>query len=1141
MRNSPAPSVRQRAGETFVRFPPQRQWGFVSVERFELSVDQAVPVSHLRHAYARLNDVKISVTFQDLERLLIQRTADTSVREIHLESPTHDQESGPAPLMCWGVYQPKDQRAQVFYLEGGFHSLPHGLRFEFYTGQVFGLGALNAETLAATILAEAKLPTQSTHPTVIHLDPLTELSIACCLDWGWKLPQRRINSCLELTDGELRLLAGSSLSEKERTGYAEWRTGVTPEQRAHLQHLKRYHEGESLINAGEHESALIFYQSHIEDPRGAQRYFELRHWLEGVSGGAALKSFVSESSLSEVTKCQALALISEQAGDLEEAAEHWRRFIDIVGRITAEGIDEDQASEALRYSSHAQDLLKGLAHLTRGHLLSDTQLDVAAADFESARDLLGVSPHILRACADVATQCGDRERAHERLREMADNLTASRRIPEAAATWVKAGDLWTQEVTDHDRAERAYLRAIELFPDSVDASHQLSELYVQRGDIESAKLLLERLLERLPYEERAKERLKELKEIKTELLARSETQVTESALTQARLESSAKIAFQLPPDVYSEASATSLSLQDSPLPYPLEEVAASLQASEERVGSRAVAESSINLAPPPSPLSAASIAGPRRPEAAPLFNEGGRHINVGKLSSAARTETSSTSSEQGPPRPPRGHTPSRLSSDQLDVINRALASTQERSQDEGSEEDESYATDVDLPAHEPISLSQDGESAQDVEGSGATEDAEPVSRETSRGGRSERKVDETDREGQERLNILKKLAHKTRASILSQTQACLEVALIYRDQLLDIAQAQEWLWEGLKRSPEGGTLHEICESLIELYTSQDDYEGLLGYHQFVTRQSWGDSLEAHLQSASLLKALSRPDEAIRSCDAGLNAFEELAHRARRARRQDRERIIILKSELLSQTGDPQRASETLLQGINEVGEAAQRRRKRLAAQALAESAPQQSAELYEELYQLDPSESRLDEWLRHVNLWGAPHARASAVRAYAQEARAEESRARIAPRCLAQLAGELEEATPLLALELYFESLADHPDIDVAERAVGLAQRHHQHQLLLHALNALIPECFPGEYRGVLKLKRSLSMVAIHDERAEGSLRDALRDLSEGVEDLETLRDVLEWGQEFCPPETLSHYLAELAQVGIEVGLEGEA
>ena len=85
MSTSSAPAIRQREGGTFVRFPPQRQWGFVSVERFELLVSGQIPTSRLRHSHALLNDVKISSSFQDFERLLTRRLAESDFKEVPLD------------------------------------------------------------------------------------------------------------------------------------------------------------------------------------------------------------------------------------------------------------------------------------------------------------------------------------------------------------------------------------------------------------------------------------------------------------------------------------------------------------------------------------------------------------------------------------------------------------------------------------------------------------------------------------------------------------------------------------------------------------------------------------------------------------------------------------------------------------------------------------------------------------------------------------------------------------------------------------------------------------------------------------------------------------------------------------------------
>ena len=1092
MSTSSAPSIRQREGSTFVRFPPQRQWGFVSVERFELKVQGQVPMSQLRHSYAQLNDVKISSSFKDFERLLTHKLSESDFKEIHLESPDLKDEVGAAPLICWGVYHPQDRRPQPFYLEGGFHALPHGVRFEFYAGVLFGLGDVNASTLAARLLKDASMPTQHTHPTVINFDPLTELSISCCLDWGWKLPRRRVASCLEVTDSELRFLAGQSLEDKARHGKEAWRSGVTPQQSAHLERLKQHHEGEGFVHAHELESALIFYQSHLDHPHGSLRYFELRRWLEGPS--ESLRSWVLKSSMTIADQHKANALIYEAEGQHQRAADAWVDFADA---------DDQQESEERVRSPHAKRLISGLTHYTRGLLLKETNLEAATQELEKARELLTSSPNVLHACAQVATQLNDRFLAQARLTEMAQHLMSSERSTEAAKVWVQLGELWSNSSESWDSAERAYLRAIETAPELQAPYYQLSDLYVERGDLPNAQVFLERLLEHSPYAEKAAQRLKSIESRSTELLD----------------------------DFTSDSTDTNLLEEDDQLitgvitvvPKPSVEDVAPLDGGQLLTQDLIKPALEGSLKPPPSPLSAAPSA-QRLWSMPPLKQEAEKrrvtpHVTPSRLPTHSSTltsvrdaavrdaamltpesapiprATSTSRSDVTPkvPMPPRGKAHSRWSSDQLDALHQVIAS-----------------------AHEQPAPSKGQRHTSDlVRKSGEHKD-------------QARQI-----KLQEQLNTLKDLAASKNSKPQSQTQACLDLAVIYRDQMLDLEQAKEWLWRGLNRDPQGVVLHDLRESLVEIYTSKEDYRGLLEYHQFVANQEWGDQADAHMQRASLLRLEGRFDEALIACDESLRAFETFTTRRKRSRQQERERVIKLKADLLSTLGDPLAAGAMLLDDIDTLGDMIQWTRRRLAAQVLVEVAPQHSAHLYKELYQIDPSESRLEEWLAHVNYWGDPHARAEAIRAYAAVMRSDSARVRLAPRCLSQLAHDIKDDAPLLALDLYFESLCDHPDPDIAERAVDLAQRHHQNQALLRALGSLIPECVPGEYRGLLKLKRSFALATIHDNRSQDALTDALKELRGGVEDQMEFSSTLEWAQQVCTPEVFSNYVGQLEAAGL--------
>jgi tetratricopeptide (TPR) repeat protein len=1091
MSASSAPSIRQREGNTFVRFPPQRQWGFVSVERFELKVQGQVPMSQLRHTYAQLDDVKISSSFKDFERLLTHKLSESDFTEIHLESPDLKDEVGAAPLICWGVYHPQEQRPQPFYLEGGFHALPHGVRFEFYAGVIFGLGDISASTLAARLLKDANMPTQHTHPTVINFDPLTELSISCCLDWGWKLPRRRLASCLEVTDSELRFLAGQNLDDKIRRGEETWRSGVTPQQSAHLEWLKRHHEGEGFVHTHELESALIFYQSHLDNPHGSLRYFELRRWLEGPS--ESLRSWVFKSSMTTADQHKSNALVYEAEGQHQRAADAWADFADA---------DDQQETERVR-SPHAKRLISGLTHYTRGLLLKETNLKAATQELEKARELLTSSPNVLHACAQVATQLNDRFLAQARLTEMAQYLMSSERSNEAAKVWVQLGELWSNSSESWDSAERAYLRAIETAPELQAPYYQLSDLYVQRGELANAKVFLERLLEHSPYAEKAAQRLKSIESRSTELLDDFTSDSTDSNLL--------------------EDDDQLITGVITVMPKPSVEDVAPLDGGQLLTPDLIKPKLEGPLKPPPSPLSAAPSA-LRLWSIPPLEQEAENrlatsHVMPSRLPTHSSTLTSVRNaavqdaailtSESAPipraaspsrsdvipkvPMPPRGKTPSRWSSDQLDALHQVIASAHDQpAPSEGQRYDSKL-----------------------VRNSG------------------EYKGQARQLKLQEQLNTLKDLVTSKKSKPQSRTQACLEIAVIYRDKMLDLEQAKDWLWRGLRLDPQGVTLHDLRESLVEIYTSKEDYRGLLEYHQFVADQEWGDHADAHMQRASLLKLEGRLDEALTACDESLRAFDTFSSRRKRSRQQERERVIKLKADLLSTLGDPLAAGAMLLDNIDSLGDMIQWTRMRLAARVLAEVTPQHAAHLYKDLYQSDPSESRLEEWLAHVNYWGDPHARAEAIRAYAAVMRSDSTRVRLAPRCLSQLAHDIKDDAPLLALDLYFESLCDHPDPDIAERAVDLAQRHHQNQALLRALGSLIPECLPGEYRGLLKLKRSFALATIHDKRSQDALTDALKELQGGVEDQMAFSSTLEWAQQVCTPETFSDYVEQLEAAGL--------
>ena len=145
----------------------------------------------------------------------------------------------------------------------------------------------------------------------------------------------------------------------------------------------------------------------------------------------------------------------------------------------------------------------------------------------------------------------------------------------------------------------------------------------------------------------------------------------------------------------------------------------------------------------------------------------------------------------------------------------------------------------------------------------------------------------------------------------------------------------------------------------------------------------------------------------------------------------------------------------------------------------------------------------------------------------------EEDELRRSARRFVQLADEVLKDTPLLALELYQESLNLQIDLDIVEKLITIAEAHDQYHSLLKGLDLMIPECFEGEYRGILKLKRAFIYYIIGDEQAAEEAQEALVDFEGKVESLAEFEALLAWAETHTASKDYHQVLTWLDSVGI--------
>ena len=433
--NTPTPpQITKNSKGYHIGFAPQNLWGFVDVETFELESEHPSSSQSVRHSLSYLNQLRLKIQIQDLEKLIFNRIKNHLFREFHLK--THDQ-----LLLCWGIYTPSRGRPTPFYLEGGFYPSTQGIRFEFYQGYLLGNAMITVAQLVAILFKEAQLPALPNHPTALHFDVLTEVSLAFCLDWGWKLPQRNSTGKLFFSSDAIHY----HIEDRQDHPF-------TPQtiQTEHLERLKQFHEGENYLHQGEYESALRFYRSYADHPFAQQRKLEL-----GLSN-QHLRDRVYEWIKSHHASLPSPLLFSsyyyEYQNQFLRAAQRlqdWKKSQVIFQELTDSSTSEAERVEHL--SSHSvrvadPHLLSTLIDLSRAFLLWEGKEKQGTLTLlEKLRNQLPPSPYLLDIISQLALSLGNSILAQSRLSEQAQIYQVQEQFSQAAWVWVKLGELWRKQ------------------------------------------------------------------------------------------------------------------------------------------------------------------------------------------------------------------------------------------------------------------------------------------------------------------------------------------------------------------------------------------------------------------------------------------------------------------------------------------------------------------------------------------------------------------------------------------------------------------------------------------------------------------------------------------------------------------------
>jgi|GEM_PF-2769047 len=494
--------VNIRDGARVISFPPQRLWSWAEVTGYELMAPIQTPSEALRSTRATLSSLTAQFDLQALELILQRRfrshpphgapqaedaVKQTAFPELHLKAAG-------STIICWGVHHPPQQRPTPFYLEAALHPSPQSLRVDLFRGYIFGVSASTSAQLASELLRAAQLPALPSHPSALQIDPLTEISLAMCLERGWKLPARERALSARASGGCVILNVGDSVDPYLPSGaYAE-----------HLKRLKDTSEGEQRLFRGEELAALQFYQQLEPSPFSLLRVAELirSKKLNSIQRAEAVgwlnATLRSEQALSPLARSWQLELRGELEGAASSLDEWWQR----ASSLPDERLARDPGT------------LRGVAAYSRALLLEHTQPELALEAFEEARVALPRSLGVLSGAARVALALSNVPLADQRLSEQAQQLEQRGLNPEAAWAWVQVAEVRRSlpSQADPKASERAFTRALELEPTLIAAHQGLAAIAEERGEYELACERLDHALKAVVTHGPARAALEEMRQ-----------------------------------------------------------------------------------------------------------------------------------------------------------------------------------------------------------------------------------------------------------------------------------------------------------------------------------------------------------------------------------------------------------------------------------------------------------------------------------------------------------------------------------------------------------------------------------------------------------------------------------------------------
>jgi tetratricopeptide (TPR) repeat protein len=1113
-------------------FPAKQILSFVKAERFILKNRFQVSSHKLPHYQNELIEFSLQIDIQALTAWLQQRLINTPFSLLDIK-----QNHG--TLLISGLFNAQQGQSQdkvkeiPFLLEGELLASPKELRFECYRGVYLGLQdqyleqyelnqspTLNLTTLIVQFFKALKLPTAAQNLAVVQIDLLTELSLLYCLEAGFKLPKRDLIPSFQWTDHHLQIYG--QLNEQHRLM-------INPRHKQYLEGLRLFYENERLITEGLIEEAFYAY-SMAEHPFAYQRVLELSLYLKNER--PKLKQYLLrfgdkiDKNLCYQARYHDLELQYQSevffSSDLPTHEKQLVLLIDWMkdsmmmdgGQLFGGELFERQCFEMV--------FQQWLKLLKQDYQQSPEPVSLVLDYLYQQNDFMDaiVKLTVYDQLVEMELGLGRIDEATLLLEQQIEMAKLQANHGQIALSLVKLGEIY--KGIDLEKAQAYYEQSISIKPQQVLAYQAKAVLYEEQEDWQQARKCY---LEALKYSTVAqnhqsfrKEIESRLFEIDQKIFVAREFSDLEEDLPDGNTAAINRLAgaFQkvLPEDPIKKLKQIDFSLPQPPKLDP--------KVVEQRLNELKRREQSHQVTEPP--------------------------IEI-KVSIQPKDIQQESQLQQ----------PEMESDEQIfEKINADLIDDIEHLDDQSS------------PAFEAFAFKFEEETEQDFESINLANElkiqaalqkvkASPNKDNAVDSGSFKKLESILTPNSQKKQDIEKGLSAEETAMNTKKAQLChaidhapnrllknkarFELAEFLRDELLDFEWAERVFLEILEDAPL--SQHEILEEsiayLTEKYTSLQSYQDLVSLYQKQIKKNFPNQPFLYLQKAVYHTELKEYHLALDAIQQAKLKLDQIKNQRVEYQKQKNklQGMLALEIKLLELLNKHDEILErlTLVDGLSEDELQYQ---NLLCARYIAKKEPKQALVLYQSLYeQIDDhyfKESVYQEWNQLCDQLNDPTAKVPLIPIEVegidqqilklkqqQEQATEQERQKInaeanklvrkKSKLYANLAQELEDQAPMLAMELYQNAfLIWVEDFDSAEKICTLAKAHKKYDILIKTLLALINQCLEGEGKGKYLLELAGCYLILGDfQQAKHYADQAYPELTGDIFDPQALLDVVSW------------------------------